>query len=166
MLAFVYITYCAAGWFGTRGTLAYYSTQADLPSWFTHDAWAFFIGGLLPILIYGLITTFVFKPMQARTGGGNIASLRNGLHYSVMAANVLLFLLKLMYFGVPLAATMLEILLDPIITLAFVGLYMWYAFYMDYVDKSRYRIVLMQVFGSFLLIYGLLVLINLITVVL
>ena len=165
MIPLVYITYCAAFWFGTRGTLAYYSSQSELPGWFANDAWAFFLGGAFPTLIYGLFTMFVFKMLPVKTGGGNTAALRNGLHYAVMAANIVLFLLKFMYIALPLYAPMLEIILDPTVTLLFVGLYMWYAFYMNYVDKSRYHVVLTQVFGSFIMIYGLITVINLIMAV-
>ncbi len=129
------------------------------------DALAFFIGGAVPTLIYGLISMFVFKMLPIKTNGGDVKSIRNGLHYAVIAANIVLFLLKFMFIAIPLYAPLLDIILDPVVTLLSVGLYMWYAFYMNYVDKSRYRVVLSQVFGMFVIVYGLVALINLITAV-
>ena len=157
---FVYLTYCAMSWFSMRGTLALYAGKAKLPAWFANDVWAFFIGGLLPFLIYGLASMFVFKMLPVKTNGGNIKSLRNGLDYAVITANVLLFLLKFIYIAVPLYAPVLEIILNPTVTVAVVALYMWYAFYMNYVDKSRYHVVLTQVFGMFTVVYGLVALVN------
>lgn len=158
----VYISYCAANWFAMRGNLVYYSSQMYIGDALSYDAVAFFLGGLIPFALYSIISSFTLKTLQFKTGG-DIKSVKYGLHFAVIAANVLLFALKFIYIAAPLAATMLEIILDPVITLGFVALYMWYVFKMEYVEKSRFRFVLSQVFGAFVAVYGLIAAIQLIT---
>ena len=158
--AMVYISYCAMSWFVMRGNLAMYGSRMDFPSWFTNDAWAFFLGGLFPFLLYGIFTTFVFKMLPLKTGGGDVKSIKYGLNYAVIAANLILFLLKFMYIALPLYAPVIDIIIDPVVTVGVVALYMWYAFYLDYVDRSVYHAVVTQVLGVFLAVYGLLALIN------
>ncbi|MCH5165689.1 MAG: hypothetical protein J1G01_04740 [Clostridiales bacterium] len=158
----VYVSYCAMSWFSARGTIAYFGEQYDLPNWFVNDVWAFFIGGLVPFLLFEVLCSFIFRTMIAKTNGGDVQSLRYGLNYAVIAANVLLFLLKFIYIAVPLYSVVIDIIIDPVVTIAFVALYMWYAFYQDYVERSQYRLVLTQVLGAFLSVYGLLALINMV----
>ena len=157
-----YISYCAAYWFSTRGEIAYYGSQMYLGSVLSHDAFAFFLGGLIPFALYMAISKFIFRTIAFRCGG-DVKSIQYGLHFAVIAANVLLFALKFIYIAAPLYSAVLEIILDPIVTLIFVALYLWYVFKMEYVEKSRFRFVLMQVFGAFLALYGLFAAIGLIT---
>ena len=160
----VYVSYCMASWFSMRGTLAYYGQQMGLPSGLANDAIAFFLGGVIPFAIYEALATMLFKPLFMRLGG-DVRSLKYGLNYALIAANVLLFALKFIYLAVPLYATLLDTILDPIITVAFVALYMWYAFYQNYVDKSRYGFALVRVLGAFIVFYGLLAILNLLLTV-
>ncbi|MDE7163896.1 MAG: hypothetical protein K2O04_00520 [Clostridiales bacterium] len=156
-----YISYCAAGWFAARGDVAYYGYQMYMRDIISHDAFAFFFGGLIPFVIFMVVSGFVFKTLTVRCGG-DVKSIRYGLFFAVIAANVLLFALKFIYIAVPMYAAVLEIVLDPIVTIAFVSLYMWYVFKMAYVDKSVFRVALTQVLGAFLALYGLLAAVNLI----
>lgn len=156
-----YISYCAAGWFAARGDLAYYASTMYMGGMLSHDAFAFFIGGLIPFALYMIITRFIFRSMHMRCGG-DVRSIRYGLYFTVIAANLLLFALKFIYISAPLCSAVLEILLDPIVTIAFVALYLWYAFKMEYVEKSRFRFALNQIMSAFLALYGLLALLNLI----
>ena len=158
----VYISYCAAFWFSTRGDIAYYGYQMRMSGVISYDAVAFFIGGLVPLALYLAISSFLFRNIAFRCGG-DVKSVQYGLHFAVIASNLVLFVLKFIYIAAPLSSVMLEILLDPIITLGFVALYMWYAFKMEYVDKSRFRLVLSQVLGAFLALYGLLAAVGLMT---
>lgn len=160
--AIVYISYCAMSWFAMRGVLAFYGQQYGLPAWLVNDAWAFFSGGLVPFLLFELFSMFIFRTLPMKTGGGDVKSIRYGLNYAVILANIVLFLLKFMYIAIPLYAPVIDIIIDPVVTILVVGLYCWYAFYMNYVDKSRYKIVLVQVLGTFLVFYGLLAVINMI----
>lgn len=163
----VYLSYCAMSWFEMRGVLAYYCERNGFSGWIANDVWAFFIGGLLPFVLFELLTRFGFRRLSLLTGGSvdsarNTSSVCYGLKLTVIAANVVLFGLKFMYLALPLYANAINIILDPTVTIAFVSLYLLYAYKQNYVDKSRYRYVLTNVLGTFLVIYGLLALINMI----
>ena len=157
----VYLSYCAMSWFISRGTIAYYSEQNNLPGWFANDIWAFFIGGLVPFALYAFFSWFVVRMLAVRVGNG-VQSLGYGLHYAVISANLVLFGLKFMYLALPLQAVAIDAILTPAVTLAVVALYMWYAFYMNYIDKALYRIAVTQIFGSFATVYAVIVCINLV----
>lgn len=157
---FVYISYCAMNWFVTRGTVAYYAEQNGLNGWFANDVWAFFIGGLIPFALYAFLSWFIFRMLNVRLGGGT-SSLAYGLNYAVIAANLVLFGLKFMYIAFPLQSVAIDTLINPTVTIGFVALYMWYAFYMSYVDKTLYRIAVSQVVGTFVTVYVVAACINL-----
>lgn len=160
----VYLSYCAMGFFVMRGSMAYYGQYYGLPKWFTNDIWSFFLGGLVPFALYELISVFGFKMIWVRAGG-DLASVKYGLGLTVIAANVFLALFKLIYLAIPLYASIINVIIDPVITLAFVALYLLYAFKQEYVEKSRFRIVLTQVMSIFLAVYGVLALLNIVLAV-
>ena len=161
LVALVYISYCAMSWYSMRGTLAYYGEQYALGAWLANDVWAFFLGGLVPTLIFELVSTMLLKKLAMKLGPQNdVASIRYGVSLAVIAANVMLFALKFIYIAAPLYANLLNIILDPTVTLIFVGLYLWYAFKQNYVDKTLYRVIVTQVMTVFLGIYGLLAVVN------
>lgn len=151
----VYIGYCAVSWFFMRGNMAYYGSKQVFPSWLVNDAGAFFLGGLVPFLMYEVIAMFSFGKLAIKTGGGDIRSLRTGLDYTIVAANIFLFAVKFIYIAVPLYAPVIDIIINPVVTIGFVALYLWYAFYQDYVAKFRYQAVVTTVLGTFITIYGL-----------
>ena len=156
----VYLSYCAEGWFVSRGMMAYYGEKYGFASWFANDIWAFFTGGLVEFALFWLITVLTVRLLTARVGGGAI-NIRYGVCLTVIAANIVLFALKFMYLAFPLQASVIDIILVPSVTIAFVALYLWYAFGRGYVDKTRYRVVVTQVLGTFLTIYGVLAALNL-----
>lgn len=165
VMILLYVSYCAMSWFSMRGALAYYAMDVSMPKWLNNDVIAFFVGGLVPFAVYSLLSLLVSKTLTMATHGGNVSSLRYGLNLTVIVANVVLFALKFMYIAIPLAAPIVEIIIDPVVTIIFVALYMWYAFYMEYIRKCYYRIALTQVMGLFIAAYGLLALISIIVTV-
>ena len=158
---FVYLSYCAMSMYVMRGSLAYYSQTLGLRSWLVNDVWAFFFGGIIPTLVFYLLSWFVFRTLTVKVGG-DIASIRYGLCLTVIAANILLFAIKFIYIAIPLYASAINTILDPMITCGAVAAYLWYAFKMNYVDKSRFRPVVLYVMGAFLTVYGFVALLNLI----
>ena len=157
----VYASYCAASWYVMRGNLAYVGNQYQMPGWIVNDVVAFFLGGLVPFLLFWFFTSFVCRPLALKTGG-DLMSIKYGLGIAVATANVVLFAFKFSYTAYPLYAPIVNIIVDPTVTLLFVGLYMWYAFYRNYVDRSRFGMVLVQVLGTFAAVYGLLALFGMI----
>ncbi len=157
----VYISYCAMNWFFARGSIAYYAEQNGWGGWFANDIWAFFIGGLVPFALYAFLSWFVLRMLAAKVGG-DVASIGYGLHYAVIAANLVLFGLKFMYLALPVQSVAIDTLLNPVVTLGFVSLYLWYAFYVGYVDKALYRLVVSQVLGMFASVYAVVACVNLV----
>lgn len=165
VMILVYVGYCAAQWYVMRGNMAYYGESYEWPSWFANDVWAFFLGGVFPFAVYEIVSRFVSRMLVAKTYGGDISSLKYGLDLTVAATGIFLFLIKLTYLAYPLQAAVVNIILDPVVTIGFVSLYLWYAFYRGYVDKTHYRTVVSNVLGMFLAVYGLLAVVNLIVTV-
>ena len=58
-----------------------------------------------------------------------------------------------------------RIMINPAVMLAFVGLYLVYAFKMNYVSKSLFGAVAVQIMGMFAAVYGILAVVNIITAV-
>lgn len=158
----VYIGFCAMNVLVSRGSLAYYGQLAALPSWFTSDIVAFFIGGAMPTVVYYVISSYVVRVLSRSVRGGGLAEIRYGLCLTVVAANLLLFAVKFVYFAVPLYSAMLDIILDPVITIAFVSAYLAYAYKMQYVDRAQFPTVLNCVMFAFIGSYGLWAIINIV----
>ncbi len=165
MIILVYVSYCAMSWYGMRGTMAYYGQKNNWGAWFVNDAWAFFLGGLVPLIFYEFLKQFAHRALAMRYRGSDIDSVCYGLDFAVISANVLLFALKFIFLAVPMYASLLNILLDPIVTVIFVALYMLYVYKQNYVEKYLFRFVLTQIFGLFLIVYGILAFVNIIVVV-
>lgn len=163
-LVLVYLSFCAANWYSARGALAYYAEHYGWKGWFANDVWAFFIGGIVSLLLYVFISRTSRRALQFRVGNAANA-LAYGIDLTVITANVLLFALKFMYIAVPLAAPIIEIMIDPVVMLTFVGLYLVYAFKMNYVSKPIFGSVAVQIMGMFAAVYGILAVVNLITAV-
>lgn len=161
MLVLVYLSYCAMSWFVMRGSMAFYGERYGWAGWFANDIWAFFLGGLVPFAIYELFYMMTFRTLSVGLGGDDIVSVRYGLDLAVITANILLFALKFMYIAIPMYATVVNAIIDPVVTLAIVALYLLYVFKMDYVAKPHFRVVLMRIFGTYLCVYALLAVINL-----
>lgn len=160
----VYLSYCGAGWYAARSSIAYIGEQYSMPGWFANDIWAFFIGGLLPFAVFMVLSMFVFRTLTIKVRG-NVAAIRYGLNYSVIAANLFLFAFKFIYLAAPLAAGIINTLIDPIVTISFVALYLLYAFKQNYVDKPYFRLIVSQVVGTFITVYAIVAVINIITAV-
>lgn len=164
LIAILYVSFCASMWFVSRGSIAYFSEQYMLPAALSNDVTAFIAGGMIPTLVFVLLSSAIYRNVSMRVRG-DIGALRLGVYYSVIAANIVLFAVKFVYIAAPLYASILETILDPTVTVLFVGLYMVYAFRMNYVEKNKFGLVLMQVLGTMAMVYGLLALIGLVVAV-
>ena len=156
----LYLSYCATNWYMVRGTLAYYGEVYDFPGFLANDIVAFIFGGLVAFAVYKIISQFVLKNLLLRVGNG-IGNVKYGLDCTIIATNFFLFGLKFIYFAVPLYASVIDIIVDPAVTIGCVALYLYYAFRQGYVDRTRYKIVVNNVLGAFLTAYGILTALNL-----
>ncbi len=84
---------------------------------------------------------------------------------SMIAANLVLFAFKFVYLVIPVAAGIVNTFVDPLVTIGFVALYLWYAFKLDYVEKPYFRMIQQQVMSFYITVYGILAVVNLIMAV-
>ena len=158
----VYLSYCAAGWYSARSRLGLMGIQYSLPSWFANDIWAFFLAGLLPFAVYAIITMFIFRTLGVKLRG-NVEAIRYGLNFAIFFANIVVFGLNFIYLAVPSAVGVMKTLLSPIVTIAFTSLYLVYAFRLEYVDKSVFNVVVAQVLGTMITVYGIVAAVGIVT---
>ncbi len=157
----LYISYCAMSWYMMRGTLAYYCERYGMTGWLANDIFAFFLGGIIPFAVYEILAQFIFRTLTIKVGTGAL-NVKYGLELSLIAANILLFGLKFIFFACPLYAVIINTIIDPTVTIAAVALFLYYGFKKGYVDKSLYKTVVNDVLGAFLVVYGILSAVNII----
>ncbi|MCH5351566.1 MAG: hypothetical protein J1F39_06340 [Clostridiales bacterium] len=150
---FVYLSYCAAGWYLARSQMGYMGEQYSLPGWFANDIWAFFIAGLLPFALYAVLSMFVFRTLTVKIRG-NVDAVRYGLNFAVFFANIVVFGLNFIFLAAPAAVGVMKTLLAPVVTILFTSLYLVYAFRQEYVDRSAFNAIVAQVLGTMITVYG------------
>ena len=155
----LYLSFCAAGYLTFRGSYAAVMSELGITTAVVANyIVAVFIGGLVPTLLYELISRFLFRFSQARVGG-SVDTLMFALRLFYIGANTVIFLIKLVYLWYPLAHIYGDIAIDFVITTAaFVG-FLFYA--LRHVPKERIAPMLYQFGGSYIIVYGVLSLIAL-----
>lgn len=159
----MYLSFCASFWYTSRGNMAYtsYSLAGSVQSMvMTNEIASFFIGGLVPLLIYELFTSFAFKFTQARLGA--VADdMRYSLRFFYIPANLVCFGLKMFYLLTPLASVFGNIIIDFVISAMFV---VWFLFYCakHFVQKEKWGAMLYQLGGTFIMFYAVIITFNLI----
>lgn len=158
----VYFSFCAASWYESRSTCAYFGQYYNNMSWVSNDAFAFFFGGIIPMIIYKLISSSAFRLLQYKFPANNYHKLIVGLDVTFIAANVLCFALKFTYFAMPLAAPIIDCFLDLIICAVAIVIYFYYVFKKSLITKEHFAPLVNTVSMRFLSVYGLIAAINLI----
>lgn len=158
----LYITFCASYWYTSRGGLALSILQMPLAyqnAFLSNDIVAFFTAGLIPLIFYELISRFAFKTLQYKMGAVS-DNMRYALKYFYIMANIVVFLVKLVYFITPIASIYGNIFIEFVVT---TGFFVWYLFYVckNYIDKTRVGAVLAQIGGTYLVLYASLLVITL-----
>lgn len=153
VIVILYFSFCLSNWFTSRGTASLSSLMgmSGVTSVLTgNEIVAFLMGGLIPTLLYELITRMLFKMGQVKIGGG-ADDMRYVLRFFYIAANIVIFLVKLTYLINPLISIYGDIFISFIITTAFM---VWYFLYVakHYLEKDRYAMVLYQLGGAYLIL--------------
>lgn len=152
VIAVLYASFCFAYFMTMRSTLALLALNYGMPSWLNNDVFAFFAAGVLPLAIYELITSFAFRFMQARMGG-QVDTMRYCLRFFFIPANIFIGLIKLLYLVWPLMSVYGNVFINTVVTMIFFSLYLWYVL-KNFVDKTRYSAVLYELGGTFIIIFG------------
>lgn len=117
---------CFGGWYAMRGALAQTVLYTDMPdvirNIICNEVVAFLMGGIMPILVYFIITRFTYRMML--TGGARpiadqayVFRTFYGLGYLVYGA------FSMLYFAVPMLELYGEVIIRFIIMAAAVSLY-------------------------------------------
>lgn len=152
VIAVLYATFCFAYFMSSRATLALLAINYGMPQFLNNDAIAFFAGGILPLAVYELITSFAFRFMQARIGGA-VDDMRYVLRFFFLLANIVIGCIKLLYLAFPLMSVYGNVFINTIVTMVFFALYLWYVL-KHYVEKPRWSSALYELGGTFVIIFG------------
>lgn len=154
----LYVSFCFSSFYFSRGALAYAASLAGLNSAIlTNSIVAFFVGGIVPIALYELLTNFVFKSM--RNNFVHAESMRYSLKYFYIAANIVIGLVSLIYFISPLISVYGNIFIPFLITTLFFALYLWFVC-CHFVEKPRISHILAQLCGVYIFFYAVLTALN------
>lgn len=162
VMAVLYLSFGFAQWQTTRGTLAYMSyNYADLAqaTWLFNDIVALFMGGVVPYLLYELITTFAARFVAMRTGGAT-DDMKYALRFFYIGANLVIGALKFLWYVTPVISVFGSVIIDFVVTTAF---FVWYLFYCakHYVVKMRWGAMLLTVGGTYLIVEAVVTVANL-----
>lgn len=164
LIVLLYLSFCAAEFFTFRGTYAALMTNFGVPSAVVSNSIvAFFLGGLIPFVLYELISRFLFRFAQASLGG-RVDEYAYILRVFYIAANAAIFLLKLLYLWFPLLHIYGDILIDFVITSAAFAVFLWYVLRRE--PKEHIAPILYRLGGSYVIVYGVIALIKLLLEVL
>lgn len=152
MIALMYLAFCFAYFVPMRGTVALMSLSYGLPDFMNNDVAAFIIAGIVPTLIYELLTSFAFS-FLTRRGVYGADDMRYALRFFFFPTALVMGGIKLIFLFKPLGQTFGFTLVDLLVPLPFFALYMWYVL-KNYADKTKYASLVYLLGGTFTLIYA------------
>ena len=155
MIAFVYLSFCFSSYFNSKAQFSHW-----INPFLSNKIVVFFLGGIVSTLIYELVTSMMFKTNLSRLGGGADDG-RYALRFFIIPANIVVFLFQLLYIPYHFLVPFGEIFFTFLCYLLFFILFIWYAFKHIF-DKSLWSRALMSLGSTFLTIYGIIGVMNLI----
>lgn len=159
VIAALYVGFAFAYYVPMRGMIALLSVNYGLPAAINNDVVAFLVAGIVPILVYELLSAFVFKLVRTR-GVAPAEDMRYELRFFYFPATVVMGCIKLIFLFHPLGLTFASVLVDSLVPLPFFALFMWYSF-KNHVDKTRYASMIYLLGSAFAVVYGVLALFEL-----
>ncbi len=154
VVAALYVCFSFAYYVPMRGTVALLSVNYGLPAAINNDIVAFLVAGIVPVLVYELLSSFVFRLVRAR-GVPAAEDMRYALRFFYLPAGLVMGGIKLVFLFYPLGLSFASVLVDSLVPLPFIALFMWYAL-KNYVDKTRYASIIYLLGSAFAVVYGVL----------
>ena len=167
VILLLFLSFGFAQWQPSRGMLAYMSyTYPELgqPDWIFNDIVAILLGGIIPLIVYEVVTAFAARFVAAKNGGAS-DEMKYALRFFFIAANLIIGAVKFVYYVSPLVTVWGNIIIDFVITTAFFCLYLWYCA-RRYVPNTRWGAMLLSVGGTYLIVEAILTVFGLVTGVL
>lgn len=160
VIALLYVAFCFAYFVPARGSIALMAVNYNLPSFLNNDIVAFIAAGIMPLLVYEIVSSAAFRFMQ-RGGAANAYGIRYALRFFYIAAALVTGGVKLVFMFYPIGTIWANILADALVPLVFFIGFMCFAL-KTYVDKTQYARFIYLLGGTFAVVYGLLALMGLI----
>ncbi len=149
----LYLTFCFAGWYSSRSSLTGYLGMNGQFSFMCNDIVAFFIAGLVPILIYFLVMKVLTRALR-QVAYLPVAQMEYSFPYFYIGANIVIGLFNVLYFFLPIASIWGGIIVPVISTACF---FIWYLAFIckNYVKNYNWKTIVMY-FGRLYIIIALL----------
>ena len=163
VIALLFLSFGFAQLQPSRGMLAYMAynyPELGQPAWLFNDVFAIIAGGIIPTIVYEIITAFAAKFVAARNGGAS-DDMKYALRFFYIVANVVIGCVKFIFYVSPLITIWGNILIDFVITTVFFSLYLWYCA-RRYVPNTRWGSMLLSVGGTYLIAEAIITVFNLI----
>lgn len=161
MIALLYVAFAFAYYVPMRGTVSLMTLKYGLPSFVNNDIVAFITAGMVPTLMYEIITSFGFGFLRTR-GVLNSEDMRYALRFFYTLAAFVIGGIKLIFLLFPLGQIFGFTLVDLLVPIPFFALYMWYVLD-SYADKTKYASLIYLLGGTFTIIYAAIAVLDLIT---
>ncbi|MDR2201396.1 MAG: hypothetical protein LBP26_01315 [Clostridiales bacterium] len=152
----LYLSFCAAELFLARGPFARILSYMSPPwqsVWLSNIFFAFLFGGIFPWGMTELVSRFTFRTLTPYLGAV-CTDLKRSLRFFVIAANLVIAPLTLLYLISPLVAVAGAVVIPFV---CYTGAFILYLFYVcrRYVDKPRRSRVLTQLGALYAIAYPL-----------
>ncbi len=149
---------CFGGWYSMRGVLATLAVTSGMPggmrAFLCNEVMAFLLGGVMPFLVYFVVTRFTYRMMLA--GGASAPAYQAYAFRTFYALGYLVYgAFSMIYFAVPMLELYGETIIRFIIIGASVALYVLYECKCD-MPKSGRAIALYSygvIFSAVYLVY-------------
>ena len=164
VIAVLYVAFCFSYFVNSRGSVALMAINYGLPPMLDNDIFAFFVGGLMPVLIYEIITSFAFR--FVRTRGCVVADdMRYALRVFYIPAMVVAGGINLIFMFYPLGSVWAFALTQNLVPAIFFALFMVWSL-KTYIDKTQYSRLIFELGGTFVIVYVMIALLGLVSGVL
>lgn len=145
----LYLSLCFSGWYSSRNALASIVGAYPEYSYLNNDIVAFFIAGVMPLVIYVLVVKFISFGLR-HTPYLPLDDMIYALPFFYFAANLVIGAFNVLYYFVPLASIWGGIIVPLVATAAF---FAWYLAFVckNYVKNYNWKAIVLF-FGRIYLI--------------
>lgn len=167
VIVVLYLSFAFANWQTSRGSLAYLSYNYPVlmqSGAIFNEVVAFIIGGIVPLLFFEIVSAFGSRFVGFKCGV-EADKLKYSLRFFYIGANIVIGAVKLVYLISPVITVYGNVLIDFSVTTVFFVGFLVYAG-KHYVEKTRWGAMIVGAASTYLVLYALITVANVITGVL
>lgn len=150
----LYLSFCFAGWYSSRSSVASVLSGYIGYGFLNNDIFAFFIAGVVPVVIYLLVVKF-FSYTLRNTPYLPVNDMVYALPYFYIGANLVTGLISIIYFFVPLMSFWGGVIVPILCTAGFFALYLWFIC-VNYIKNYNWKAIVMY-FGRMYIVITLII---------